>query len=502
VSTLAALGAIVLVWDVFLAGQMAQFRGTPRLLAALSGLAALVAAPALVIAVASSSITNGRSVAGIAWIWPATVAVFVAQALYATTRRLVSPLISVPIAAYNLLLMAIAATRYVGAIGGSPPTWALALSGAHATALGAIAGTAALASPFAILVPLVAPAFPGRWRLSSTVRVLLAAQAAVWVGATIRWVPSATAAVRSYDRFGTQSLQERPAGDFAVGVRVLAPIDAAPPPLELRNDLALVDTTGAEVVSVIVTPAGATRAVLDSLARVLDPLRRDSTTLVVALGYDDDAARQYERSPATYDSARVADVQRIARRLHPDYLLPADEPYGRGARALGRLPVSAWTRYLTDAARAAHAVDPHIKVAVAASALDARDSALYQWAAAAGSPLDAVGFTLFPAFGGGASLDTNFRTADRWMHRLATPTKEQWVFAAGGYPGVHGEDAQENAVWGALVWGTSRGAIKGVIVADAADYDEVTGLRAASGRLRPAADVVMRAVRQLRANGH
>lgn len=479
---------------------MAQSRGTPRLLAALSGLAALLAAPALVIAVASSSTTNGRSVAGIAWIWPATVAVFVAQALYASTRRLVSPLVSVPIAVYNLLLMAVAATRYVGAIGGSPPAWALALSSAHADALGVVAGSAVLGSPFAVLVPLVAPAFPHRRRLASLVRAVMVAQAAVWVGATVRWVPSAAAAIRSYDRFGTQSLQERPTGDLAVGVRILAPLDGPPPPLELRNDLALVDTTGAEVVSVVITPAGATRAVLDSLGRVLDPLRRDSTTLVVSLGYDADAGREYAHSSEAYDSARVADVQRIARRLHPDYLLPAEEPYGRGARALGRRPVSGWTRYLTAAARIARAIDPHIKIAVSASSLDARDSALYQWAAATDSPMDAVGFTLFPSFDGGASLDARFHTADRWMQRLAAPTKEQWVFAAGGYPGVHGEDSQQDAVWGALVWGTTRGAIKGVIVADAADYESVTGLRAASGRLRPAADVVMRAVKQVRAS--
>jgi hypothetical protein len=167
------LAAVVLAWDVFVAGHIAQQRGGPREVAALSGLAALLAAPALVIAVATSSTLTGRSVAGVAWIWPATVAIFVLQSLYSTIRRLVTPWIGVPIAAYNLLLMAVAATRYLGGGGGSPPAWALALTAAHTTALGALAGPWVLSSPYALLVPLVAPAFAPRWRISRPVRVIL-----------------------------------------------------------------------------------------------------------------------------------------------------------------------------------------------------------------------------------------------------------------------------------------------------------------------------------------
>lgn len=497
-TTLGVLGALVLAWDIFLAGHIAQLRGAPRLLAGLSGLAALLAAPALVIAVATNSALAGGSVVGVSWIWPATVAIFVAQAMYATTRRLVTPLVSIPIAAYDLLLMAVAATRYVSSDGGVPPAWAVALGAAHITALGAVAGSAALASPFALLVPLVAPAFPARWWASRTLRVLLAAQATVWVMATIGWLPAAASAVRSYDRFASQTLQERPVGDIVIGLHILPWMAAPPTPLELRNDLALVDTTGAEVVSVTVTPDGAHRAILDSVGRAVDALRRDSTTLMVTLGYPAYAARQYEGDPAAYDAARIADLVRITRRLHPDYLLLADEPYGRGAQAIGRLPVSAWTRYLTLAAHAVHAINPRVKVGVSTAAFDARDSALYQWAADPASPIDAVGFTFFPSFGGGASLEARMRIADRWMRRSTGLGKEQWVFAAGGYPASHGEESQEDAVWAALVWATSRAAVKGVVVADAADYAEETGLRAASGRLRPAADAVTRAVRQLR----
>ena len=121
---------------------------------------------------------------------------------------------------------------------------------------------------------------------------------------------------------------------------------------------------------------------------------------------------------------------------------------------------------------------------------------MVEFQAAPGSPIDAVGFTLFPTFGGAVSLDAQMRIAGRWMQRLPAPQKEQWIFAAGGNPAAHGEDAQARAVWGEVVWGASHAAIKGVIVADAADYNTITGLRAASGRLRPAADMVARASRE------
>jgi hypothetical protein len=305
-------------------------------------------------------------------------------------------------------------------------------------------------------------------------------------------------ALHSYARYAPETLPVRPGGDFAIGLRLLPPLDAPPAPLDLRNDLALLDTTGAEIASVVIDPEGTHRQTLDSLARVFDPLRRDSTILIVTLGYPDNAATAYRASPAAYRAARVADAERIARGLHPDYLVLADEPYGRGARILGRLPVSDWVAYLAAAARAVHGADSHIKTGIAASAYDARDSALYQWAAAPGSPIDAVGFTLFPTFGGAMSLDARMQIADRWMQRQPAAQKEQWVFAAGGNPAAHGEESQARVVWGEVVWGASHAAIKGVIVADAADYETITGLRAASGRLRPAVGMVIRASRELK----
>jgi hypothetical protein len=492
-----ALGTAL--WDIFIGGQIAQFRRSPRPLAALSAVAALMLAPALLIGAAAASTTTGHTFDGLAWFWPATMLLITAQACYATVRRMISPFAGLPIVAYDFVLTAVAVIRWMTAAGYTPPEAALALAAAHVNVLGYIAGPAALTWPYAVQPPLLAPAFPPRWRLSRTVRALLATFAAGWFAATMLALPSAWLTITSYDPLAGQQLQERPAGDFLVGLRMLPLLDAPPSASTLRTDLSLVDTVGAEAVSVRIDPRGAHPAALDSLGRALDALRRDTTTLILTLEYPPDAAQQYAASPQAYQEARLAELGRITRRLHPDYLVVADEPFVRGDSAVGAsLATATWIRYLTAAAFTVHRIDAKVRVAVAVSAFGARDSALYQWAAAPDAPIDAVGFVMRPLFAGASDLDAQMRSADRWMAAAAPTLKENWVFATYGYPVSHGEVNQERAIWSTLAWATSRPAVKGVIVADAADYGAVTGLRAPSGRLRRATDAVARATRSLR----
>jgi hypothetical protein len=138
-----------------------------------------------------------------------------------------------------------------------------------------------------------------------------------------------------------------------------------------------------------------------------------------------------------------------------------------------------------------------VRVGVAASAYTANDSALYAWAAAKGSPIDIVGFSLFPAPYVGGGIQTDTRTADRWM-RATPPVKDHWVFATGGYPLAYGERSQREAVWEVLAWATDHPSIKGTIVYEAGDYGQSRGLRAPNGRVRPVTIALMRAIQQLR----
>ena len=491
-----AVAVAILLWNIFIAGQMVQNRQAPRLLTGLTGLGALLLVPAALTFVATSLLETGRAVGSIAWVWPACTVLFALQALFATTRRLVHPLLGVPIAIYDIVLAAVAVARFMIFRGETPPEPLVALTAAQASSLGVFIGSMALHSPLALQIPILSPAFPARWRASKTVRALLALYAAAWAVLVAVQLPRGYVALRAYQPYADDLLTERPDG-FEVGLKLFPDLEGPPPPVALRYDIALRDSLDIRVIAITIEPEGARLATLDSLARLLDPMR-DSMTLVVTLGYPDGAGARFRADRERYTASRLADLDRIVRRLRPDILLPADEPYGRGARVLGVVPDSYWRDYLTRAANLAHTLRPRTRVGVSISSFDVRDSTLYRWAASPAAPVDIVGFSLYPGFGGARVLRTRMIVADRWMRLADQPLKPHWVWSAGGYPAVHGESSQSSAIWGTLAWATARQNVRGVIIEEPGDYTSLTGLRAGDGRLRSAGRAVARALRGLR----
>ena len=482
---------LVLLWDVFLAGQIGQLRRAPRSFRGITALAGLLIAPAALVAVTSASILNGRAIHVIAWVWPVTLSIFALQALYAVGKRLVTPFIGLPIAAYDVILAVAAFVRYAAYSGRDPSTTALAIAAAQSSALGLLLGRVALFSPIAVQLPLLAPAYPARWRISATVRGTFAMIALAFTIVFVAQLPSAVVAVRSYGTYAQDRLQERPRGDFTIGLRIFPALSDAPPPLALRSDIALVDSVGVGAIAVVIDPAGARFAALDSLAHTVEGERRDSVLLIVAVGYDRNARESYRASPSAHMRARLQAVDRIVRRLRPDIILPARDPYTEGTRAMGRVPVAWWQEFLRQASANARLVSNRVRVGVSASAFVGADSALYAWASRPDSPIDVVGFSFYPSYDGGESLSARLHVADRWMRSSA---KNHWVFSAGAYPVTHGETSQSRALWGTLAWATSHAPVKGLIVESAGDYDAVTGLRAPGGRVRPALATLERAL--------
>jgi hypothetical protein len=353
-----------------------------------------------------------------------------------------------------------------------------------------------LATPIYLNMPMVSPAFPALRPLTASFRFVMSLIAVTWIlFIAVLGFPRAVIQMRNYEAHRRDQLRERPDGDFAVGVKILPDMSSPPPLPAIRSDSALLDAMDVDALEVVVLP-GASRLAIDSLARVLDPARRDSALLIVALGYRGKLVPELEKAPLD-ETQRLATLRLIVDRLRPDMVLPAEDPYTSGERAVGPLPPQEWEAYLTRAARVVKGIDANVRVGVSASAYTRSDSVLYAWAAGPGSPIDVVGFSLFPSpyVGGGIQADT--RTADRWMS-ATRPRKEHWVFATGGYPLAYGERSQEQSVWEVMAWATDRPAIKGLIVYEAGDYGQSRGLRAPNGRLRPAAGAVMRALRGLR----
>lgn len=492
------LVTVILIWDVVLSARIAQVRALPRPFVALSAMAGFLVVPALLIHLATTSSITGRAIVSVDWVWPLTVVLFAVQALYAAGRRLVNPFLGFFIAAYDILIAFDAVLRFVSARGTALPGVALIFLAATTAAFTFVTQSPlVLGSPFFFFTPMIAPAFPALRPSAATFRFVLALVAGGWIIVFINHVPPADLAVNSYGAHDPriERLQERPDGDFDVGIKIFEDMDGPPATLAVRNDLALVDSLQFALVNVVIVPERMDRAALDSLAHVLDIVRSDSTQIVVTLGY----ASPFIPFPGrTFnDVRRLRIIDQVVRRLRPDVLLPAQDPYDAGTRAAGQHPPEYWESYLSRAAALTKRVRPRTRIGVSASAYDRRDSTLYAWAASATSPIDVVGFTLYPSSSGMRTLDAARGAADRWMSVSRSP-KDHWIFATGGYPEAHGEASQERAVWAALAWGTSRPMIKGVIVSEAGDYGVIRGLRAADGHLRRATFALVRAMKGLR----
>jgi hypothetical protein len=493
-----ALMVAMIAWDILMAGRIVQLRRTPRAFQRLTGIAALLLVPALVVAYTAQSLLYGRAIYLVAWLWPFTTILFVLQTVYALARRLVTPLLGFPLLVYNTIIATVALTKFMISRGESPAEFALALNAAQASMLGTFFGNPALWNPIYLQVPLFAPSLPARWGFTRLARVALAGAAIAMTALVVIELPGAIAGIRSYAPHENDKLQEHPDGDFELGLKIFPDLRSGPPPLAIENDLALADTLSIHALSVVINPEAARGVALDSLARSIDRARSDSTILIVALGYPKNGEQLIRESREGYTAARLRDIDRIARRLRPDYLIPAVDPFEEGSRVIGEQTPQYWIDYFTRASRVAHYVFPRIKVSLPISSYGTRDSALYSWAARRGSPIDVVGFSLLAGFDGARALDTHLRVAQRWMRQFPNP-KEHWVFAAGGYPLVHGEENQRLAILGVMAWATAETPIKGLVVYEGGDYYTLRGLRAAGGRLRPATTEILKAEKGLRA---
>ena len=487
--------ALVLIWNLWTASRTAQLRHAPRALSLLSAVVGLLLVPALVVMLASGSLLGGRTIIAIAWVWPATVLLVALQALYAARDRLAPAAVAVPIALFDLVLVALYAARWLVARGSAPGEPLLALVAADRAAIAFAAQPLALVRPWFLFPPILAPVTPGRRGAAMVGRGALAVLAAAWGALLVAAIPAGSRAVRSYDRYARAPIEGRADSGFAVGVKIFPALDASAPPLAVASDLPLADSLRASALSVYVTPAGARGAVLDSIARQLEDARGDRT-VIVAL----DLSRAPVLAPArraAYLRARIADVARIARHLAPDFVVPVVDPAGAATRTTSTLPADDWTEYLADAARAVRRVAPKVQVMVHVGGITAVDSAIFAWAESPTAPVDALAISLFPGLDGAVALDARMRAADRWM-RAAPVAKPVWVLEAGAFPLAHGDASQALAIRGELAWAASRPAVQGIVIYEASDYEAPLGLRAAGGRLRPAAGVVRGAVGRLK----
>ena len=484
----------VLAWDIALAGWIAARREAPRVFTQLTAVCGLLVAPALLVAAATGTETGARTISGISWLMPTIACAFVLQVLYSLLTRLVSVVVALPILLYDVVLAVIAIGDYLASQHGIAPLPLQAAVSARDVILGMTAGRAALVSPLAMLVPMIAPAYPARWRLSGAVRaVLVLAATALTTLLVLEW-PRGIAAVRSYEAAYAEPMQARPAGDFAIGLRIFPVLGGAPAARAVQADRRLIEQLEPDVVLVVIDQDGWRGAALDSLSRVLQPLRDDSVQIAVAL-------RVGRGIVAPDDAERLAAVERVLRRIRPDVIFPGlidplPSIFGTTPRS-----VDWWRALLLRSAATVKRVRPRTRIGWSASRLDATDSAVYAWASTPSSPVSLLGAVSFPSFSGLPAVDARLRAVDRWHQHAVTRgggAQPHWLVTIGGLPHAHGDAAQLAAIRRALAWGSRRAWIRAAIIGEPADYDGRVGLRAANGRIRTSVPALSLAARQMR----
>jgi hypothetical protein len=481
---------VVLTWNIALAGWIAARREGPQWFARLTGLAGLLVAPAAVIAVAVSSDAGARTVTGVAWLWPLTCLLLALQAIAATALRDVSSTVGGPIIAYNLFLCALALGDDLVARTGSAPLLLQGAIAARGAVLGIVMGPAALASPLALLVPLLAPAYPARWRASATFRALLVLYATVMTTLLALEWPRGRAAVESYVQADMPSAS---AGEARLvrGVRVLPVLSGAPRARAMRAAADLHELVAPAAVFLQLRLQQGQVVGLDSVARTLAAFRADDTRVLVALTFERADALAVQQAPQVTHQRRLTAVEQIVAQLRPDVIIPLWRPVI--PPLLGEPEVSTtWSaRQLTAAAAAVQRIRPATDVAWIVTRFDRADSTLYRWAAADRAPLEVLGFAPAPTFSGLPSLDARLRTADRWSRATAARDRPHWLFTS-GLPRAHGDAAQRDGVQHVIAWSAQRAWVRGVIVGEPSDDANMTGLVAANGRTRAVLDILVR----------
>src|SRR3989440_3740208 len=217
-----ALCLVIVVWDIVLAGRIARVPQAPRAFASLTGLAGLLVLPALVVALATTTVITGRAILYVDWIWPLVLVVFAMQAVYALTRRLVNPAWGIPIAIYDVIIAVAGVVRYLASRGMEPPQPLLLLLTAHTAALSLATTSAAIANPLYLNVPMIAPAFPALRAVAASFRALLSAVALRWAVRIALQIPLALQTGGSSPPPPSGPLPPRPLGRFALPRQALS----------------------------------------------------------------------------------------------------------------------------------------------------------------------------------------------------------------------------------------------------------------------------------------
>lgn len=471
-AALGAAGSALIIWNLTHGARLSTLASSGRVLRILSGVSAFLLIPALVVGALAPTAFGARVLQPLAWLWPAVTVAYAIHGAVALQRGRASILVTIPIVAFDVLVAWVATTRWIALNGAALPAWALAPGVAVASLATVALGDGAYAWSGALLVPALAPAVPGRWRVSAAWRAMLAAIGSVIVVMVVLESSTAFGSVRAAHALANGAAAERPRTDYAIGLRLFGTLTGPPAGAVARHDIALADSLGVTIEQVDLAPAALAPFALDSLARTVES-RADSVTLIVTLTFDADST----------------ELTRVMRRLRPDVLVP---PPAGGRDAEGET-----LRRLERTVRVARRVSRDVTVAFATRAESATDSALVDRMHSRETAVDGLVLFAPPGPGNPARYEAALAALARWARLHRTPL-DTWLLGVPAAPAVEGVLAQQHLVRYAIRWGNTHPWVRGVVVGDASDGWSARGVRSASGQSRAALAEIGAALRALR----
>lgn len=478
---LAAL--LVIGWNLAQGVRLSALPAAKPALRGLAGLSAFLLLPALAIALLASTAAGARVLGAFAWLWPVTsLGVLLAGVMTLAHGRGVWD--RVILVLYDALAAWIAVTHWLQSAGVALAPWASAPGAAASTLVAGVLGDAAFPWGAVLVIPVMVPATPSPARMARAATTTVTVGVAALAAGILAIVPRTRASLVE----AAQLVAPAPSGTrgaLAVGLRLFGDLSSPPSAVVALRDVALADSLSVTVVHVALKRPDISNAALDSIARTLAP-RRDSITLIVSLRLP----VPFPRADTSAERARLAALERIARRLRPDVLVPAD----RVELAAAEASVPDVIRHYERVATRVQRINRRIVIALGTDASSESDSVAVEWVMSGSAPVSTIALAVRDHGVSPERFVGALAAVSRWAS-LGRRPPGTWLLGVPSAPTVTGERVQQHLVRYALAWATASPWVRGVVAGDASDVAGPVALRTAGGRRRLALAEVVAALR-------
>lgn len=387
-----------------------------------------------------------------------------------------------PLFLFNALLAGIYAVRVSQDLFGIDlGTWGSAVTAGHALLQTKIGQADAFEYPFWFYLPFMLP-LCSAYRWPQTFALLCSsAVATLMLGLLVAAMPFAYTRAASFREAPGERLESLPL-HMAVGIKM--PWGEAVWPeeqLRARQDDLLALQTGS--VTIDVRPEVFDKPeLLTQVHEGIDTARREGLQVTVVAR----PSRWLLPSDMHRLTLEMSKLHwQIAEKLQPDLLVLYGGPFGRLAELTIKVgTVEEWSEAIARSAAESRQANPDVRVAVALESRAPHAEELFRMLSAEGSPVDAVGFSVFAGRYRSFEMASELDTLKRWME--AEPAKPVHVFETGACPHTTGGELGQWRFLESVLRFAAESGVASVTIDALVDHSAAFGLVGREGHQRMA----------------